>query len=260
MKTNSFIQYVVGLFILSLSLGLNAQSENDNSPFTIDLSFPLPEKVDDITASAKQKQNLSWNLTKEECVKMQEKTSLKRICHKDHIIELLKTSDAEGIRIYPANIGTTSNPVPSILAIAIDSTGDDLLPSNIRKDTPCYIFQRDGSVKKVTVESAINMINNIRSSFSKGTVFEPLMTSFKDQENRTYFKAAFTGTDLKRMLSVEGAKSLRFDIVQIKESDSEEILRTFAVSPVDDDGAIIGTNTKLSLLPCPRYCRDGYID
>ncbi|MEM8527691.1 MAG: hypothetical protein AAGG68_23820 [Bacteroidota bacterium] len=260
MKTNSFIQYVVGLFILSLSFSINAQSENGTSPFTIDLSFSLPEKVDDITANAKQKQNLSWNLTKEECMKMQEKTSLKRICHRDHILELLATSDAEGIRIYPANIGTTSNPIPSILAIAINKRGDDLLPSDIRKDTSCYIFQKDGSVKKVTVESAINMINNMRSSFTEGTVFEPLMTSFKDQENRTYFKAAFIRADLTQMLSVEGAKSLRFDMVQIKESNSEEILRTFAVSPVDDDGAIIGTNTRLSLLPCPRYCRDGYID
>ena len=229
--------------------------------FSINFSSPLPTNTSNIT----QRTDLSKVIPNTEVDMMRMSSSLSVLCHAEHVDELLQTPNCGGIRLYPANanFGMTTGPIPSLLAVAVDDNGDDLVTSTMPNlATPCYICLPNGNVNKVSENTAKDMITNLKPTIQVGTVFEPLRNTLS-VNTREYFKATFTRKVIEDILNTPNIRSVRFDIIDLNVLDNTNTLnlRSLAVSPVDDNGNIIGDdNSQLSLLPCPPSCQGGYID
>lgn len=229
--------------------------------FTVNANSALPTDTTNIT----QRLDLSNTLSSAEVDMMKMSSSLSVLCHADHLDELLQTPTCGGIRLYPANanVGMTTEPIPSLLAVAVDDNGEDLVTSVMSSlATPCYICQPDGNVNKISEDAAKQMITNLKPILQTGTVFEPLVSTLAGN-TREYFKATFTRRVIENILSTPNVASARFDVANLNVLNNGSMLnlRTLTISPVDSSGNIIGNdNTQLSLLPCPPHCPTGYID
>ncbi|MEN0051042.1 MAG: hypothetical protein AAF806_28515 [Bacteroidota bacterium] len=236
---------------------------------------PIPTSVGNIS----QGNNLSKVIDPKDIDAMKMRSSFSVICKIERIRDILETELQQGattircagIRLYPANenFDRTTSPIPSFLAIAVDENGRDMVPDD-QNALPCHIFKTDGEVKKVTIQTSIDMINKMRPNFNSGTVFSPFSSSvgsILDDDNnvvvtsRDYFKATFTRQTIESVMT-SGAINVRFDVVHLNEKGLARTLKTLAASPADSNGNIIGNdNSQLSLLPCPPSCHGGaYID
>ncbi|MEM8529050.1 MAG: hypothetical protein AAGG68_30745 [Bacteroidota bacterium] len=228
--------------------------------FTINLGSALPTNTTNIT----QQTDLSKTMSSMEVDMMKMSSSFSVMCHVEHVDELLQTPTCGGIRLYPANANDNmaTSPIPSLLVVAVDENGEDLVTSTMSNlATPCYICQPNGDVNKVSEETARGMINNLKPNIQVGTVFEPLRNTLSGN-TREYFKATFTRKIVEDILATPNIRSVRFDIVNLNVLDNTNImnLKTLAISPADDSGNIVDGNAELSLLPCPPKCPQGYID
>jgi len=228
--------------------------------FTINIGSALPANATNIT----QRTDLSKTMSSMEVNMMKVSSSFSVMCHAEHVDELLQTPTCGGIRLYPANANANmaTSPIPSLLVIAIDGNGRDLVTTTMPNlATPCYICQPNGDVNKVSEEVARGMINNLRPNIQIGTVFEPLRSTLSGN-TREYFKATFTKKVVEDILATPNVESVRFDIVSLNVLNNTNImnLKTLAISPADGSGNIVDGSAELSLLPCPPHCPNGYID
>ncbi|MEM9848689.1 MAG: hypothetical protein AAF847_12415, partial [Bacteroidota bacterium] len=125
--------------------------------FTINLGSALPTNTTNIT----QQTDLSKTMSSMEVDMMKMSSSFSVMCHVEHVDELLQTPTCGGIRLYPANANDNmaTSPIPSLLVVAVDENGEDLVTSTMSNlATPCYICQPNGDVNKVSEETARGMI------------------------------------------------------------------------------------------------------
>ncbi|MEL6943703.1 MAG: hypothetical protein AAFO82_13635, partial [Bacteroidota bacterium] len=201
------------------------------------------------------------NLSAQEIDKVKANALLNVFFHKDDLEELLDQPGCVALRFYPA---FDDNDKPSLLAVAINTKGDDMVKkfdSSRTEEDKCFIsrgvLREARNIPVVDGDRMIRRIGNMIEAAGNEAVAREQAFPFANPNSGrggSFAKAVFESSVIRGMLT-DDVKGVRFYTTKIEYNDDDLKYKTLAAAKVNNDD--MENNVVMSALPCPPNCAGG---